>query len=157
MLSIHTCGAFVSRFPNKHSCKVKSYWSSRNWWLGRAGSPRVGSHNGHFRSISYEPAFAKSWCFADDAEHALKPAIHESGRRTEHYKFGIWLLLKKINFLLKVLYFQFLGTNPQLQSMFDMNPQLREMMQNPEIIRQLTSPEMMQVYNNGVICLFHLS
>ncbi|XP_017235915.1 ubiquitin domain-containing protein DSK2a isoform X1 [Daucus carota subsp. sativus] len=39
---------------------------------------------------------------------------------------------------------QFLGTNPQLQSMFDMNPQLREMMQNPEIIRQLTSPEMMQ-------------
>ncbi|KAL8092179.1 hypothetical protein AgCh_034470 [Apium graveolens] len=39
---------------------------------------------------------------------------------------------------------QILGTNPQLQSMFDMNPQLREMMQNPDIIRQLTSPEMMQ-------------
>lgn len=54
-------------------------------------------------------------------------------------------------------YFQFLGTNPQLQSMFDMNPQLREMMQNPEIIRQLTSPEMMQVLKNGFICLFLLS
>lgn len=41
--------------------------------------------------------------------------------------------------------------------MFDMNPQLREMMQNPEIIRQLTSPEMMQVLKNGVIFLFLLS
>ena len=68
----------------------------------------------------------------------------------------MWLIL--IDILPDVFFLlQFLGTNPQLQSMFDMNPQLREMMQNPEIIRQLTSPEMMQVYNNGVICLFHLS
>lgn len=149
----------LSRFPNKHSCKVKSYRrSSRDWWLGRAGSPRVGSHDGHSRSISNEPASAKSWCFADDAEHAFEPAIHESGKRTKNCKFGMWLLLEIINILPKVfLYFQFLGTNPQLQSMFDMNPQLREMMQNPEIIRQLTSPEMMQVYNNGFICLFYLS
>lgn len=29
--------------------------------------------------------------------------------------------------------------------MVDMNPQLREMMQNPEFVRQLTNPEMMQV------------
>ncbi|KAL2542315.1 Ubiquitin domain-containing protein DSK2a [Abeliophyllum distichum] len=34
--------------------------------------------------------------------------------------------------------------NPQLHSMLDMNPQLREMMQNPKILRQLTSPETMQ-------------
>ncbi|XP_073120075.1 ubiquitin domain-containing protein DSK2b-like [Henckelia pumila] len=39
---------------------------------------------------------------------------------------------------------QILGLNPQLRSMLDMNPQLREMMQNPEIVRELSSPEMMQ-------------
>ncbi|PIN17228.1 Ubiquitin-like protein [Handroanthus impetiginosus] len=39
---------------------------------------------------------------------------------------------------------QILGLNPQLQSMFDSNPQLRDTMQNPELIRRLTSPEMMQ-------------
>ncbi|XP_051140935.1 ubiquitin domain-containing protein DSK2a-like [Andrographis paniculata] len=39
---------------------------------------------------------------------------------------------------------QVLGLNPQLQSMLDANPQLRDMMQNPEFMRQLTSPEMMQ-------------
>ncbi|KAI3451347.1 hypothetical protein Pfo_008012 [Paulownia fortunei] len=39
---------------------------------------------------------------------------------------------------------QILGLNPQLQSMLDSNPQLRNMMQNPEFIRQLTSPETMQ-------------
>ncbi|KAA8546173.1 hypothetical protein F0562_020933 [Nyssa sinensis] len=39
---------------------------------------------------------------------------------------------------------QFLGLNPQLRAMLDLNPQLREMMQNPEILRQLTSPETMQ-------------
>ncbi|CAN4116721.1 unnamed protein product [Withania somnifera] len=39
---------------------------------------------------------------------------------------------------------QVLGLNPQLRSMLDSNPQLREMMQNPEFIRQLTSPETMQ-------------
>ncbi|GER50200.1 ubiquitin 1 [Striga asiatica] len=37
-----------------------------------------------------------------------------------------------------------LGFNPQLRNILDMNPQLREMMQNPEILCQLTSPEMMQ-------------
>ncbi|XP_020554678.1 ubiquitin domain-containing protein DSK2a isoform X1 [Sesamum indicum] len=39
---------------------------------------------------------------------------------------------------------QILGLNPQLQSMLDSNPQLRDMMQNPDFIRQLTSPETMQ-------------
>ncbi|KAH0687933.1 hypothetical protein KY290_019594 [Solanum tuberosum] len=39
---------------------------------------------------------------------------------------------------------QVLGMNPQLRSMLDSNPQLREMMQNPEFIRQLTSPETVQ-------------
>uniref|UniRef100_A0A5B6ZV09 Putative ubiquitin domain-containing protein DSK2b-like n=1 Tax=Davidia involucrata TaxID=16924 RepID=A0A5B6ZV09_DAVIN len=39
---------------------------------------------------------------------------------------------------------QILGFNPQLRSMLDANPQLREMMQNPEFVRQLTSPATMQ-------------
>ncbi|XP_057769123.1 ubiquitin domain-containing protein DSK2b-like [Salvia miltiorrhiza] len=39
---------------------------------------------------------------------------------------------------------QLMGLNPQLRSMLDMNPQLREMMQNPELLRQLTSSDMMQ-------------
>nr|GEV20457.1 hypothetical protein [Tanacetum cinerariifolium] len=39
---------------------------------------------------------------------------------------------------------QIIGQNPQLQSIFHSNPQLREMMQNPEVVRQLTSPHMMQ-------------
>ncbi|KAL2469250.1 Ubiquitin domain-containing protein DSK2b [Forsythia ovata] len=39
---------------------------------------------------------------------------------------------------------QILGLNPQLRGVLDMNPQLREMMQNPEILRQITSPESMQ-------------
>ncbi|KAL8536286.1 hypothetical protein ACS0TY_011779 [Phlomoides rotata] len=39
---------------------------------------------------------------------------------------------------------QILNLNPQLRSMLDMNPQLRDMMQNPEILRQLSSPETMQ-------------
>ncbi|XP_076882065.1 ubiquitin domain-containing protein DSK2a-like isoform X1 [Bidens hawaiensis] len=39
---------------------------------------------------------------------------------------------------------QILGLNPQMRSMLDANPQLREMMQNPDFIRQLTSPETMQ-------------
>ena len=40
---------------------------------------------------------------------------------------------------------QVLGLNPQLRSMLDSNSQLREMMQNPEFLRQLISPETMQV------------
>ncbi|PWA84495.1 hypothetical protein CTI12_AA130900 [Artemisia annua] len=39
---------------------------------------------------------------------------------------------------------QIIDQNPQLQSMFDSNPQFREMMQNPEVVRRLTSPQMMQ-------------
>ncbi|KAF8405536.1 hypothetical protein HHK36_010443 [Tetracentron sinense] len=39
---------------------------------------------------------------------------------------------------------QILGLSPQLRGMFDSNPQLTEMMQNPEFLRQLTSPETMQ-------------
>lgn len=39
---------------------------------------------------------------------------------------------------------QILNFNPQLRSMLDVNPSLREMMQNPELLRQLTSPETMQ-------------
>ncbi|XP_073045496.1 ubiquitin domain-containing protein DSK2b-like [Primulina eburnea] len=39
---------------------------------------------------------------------------------------------------------QILSLNPQLRAVLDVNPQLREMMQNPEIIRELTSPETMQ-------------
>ncbi|KAL3525184.1 hypothetical protein ACH5RR_013556 [Cinchona calisaya] len=39
---------------------------------------------------------------------------------------------------------QVLGLNPQLRAMLDSNSQLRGMLQNPEFIRQLTSPETMQ-------------
>ncbi|KAJ9146879.1 hypothetical protein P3X46_029094 [Hevea brasiliensis] len=39
---------------------------------------------------------------------------------------------------------QILGANPQFRSMLDSNSQFREMMQNPEFLRQLTSPETMQ-------------
>ncbi|XP_047312118.1 ubiquitin domain-containing protein DSK2b-like isoform X2 [Impatiens glandulifera] len=39
---------------------------------------------------------------------------------------------------------QMLGMNPQLRNVVDSNTQLREMMQNPDFIRQLTSPEMTQ-------------
>ncbi|KAL1188498.1 Ubiquitin domain-containing protein DSK2b [Cardamine amara subsp. amara] len=39
---------------------------------------------------------------------------------------------------------QLMNLNPQLRSMLDMNPQLREMMQNPDFLRQFSSPEMMQ-------------
>ncbi|XAR58043.1 hypothetical protein NMG60_11026384 [Bertholletia excelsa] len=39
---------------------------------------------------------------------------------------------------------QILGLNPQLSGMLDSNPQLREMMQNPEFIRQLTNPQTLQ-------------
>ncbi|CAI9288249.1 unnamed protein product [Lactuca saligna] len=39
---------------------------------------------------------------------------------------------------------QNVSQNPQLRTMFDSNPQLREMMQNPEVFCQLTSPRMMQ-------------
>ncbi|GKE21996.1 ubiquitin domain-containing protein DSK2a-like protein, partial [Tanacetum coccineum] len=37
-----------------------------------------------------------------------------------------------------------IGQNPQLRSMFDSNPELRVMIQNPEVVRCLTSPQMMQ-------------
>ncbi|XP_040946934.1 ubiquitin domain-containing protein DSK2b isoform X2 [Gossypium hirsutum] len=40
---------------------------------------------------------------------------------------------------------QIMNLNPQLRGMFDMNPQLRDMMQNPEVLRQMFSPETMQV------------
>ncbi|KAF8020665.1 hypothetical protein BT93_G1176 [Corymbia citriodora subsp. variegata] len=39
---------------------------------------------------------------------------------------------------------QIISLNPQLRSMVDTNPQVREMLQNPELLRQLTSPETMQ-------------
>lgn len=39
---------------------------------------------------------------------------------------------------------QVAAINPQLRSILDSNPHLREMMQNPEFLRQLTSPETMQ-------------
>ncbi|MCL7044986.1 hypothetical protein MKW94_002354 [Papaver nudicaule] len=39
---------------------------------------------------------------------------------------------------------QVVGLNPQLRGLLDSSPQLREMMQNPEFLRQLTSPETMQ-------------
>ncbi|KAK1325660.1 hypothetical protein QJS10_CPA01g00267 [Acorus calamus] len=39
---------------------------------------------------------------------------------------------------------QVLSLNPQMRAMMDANPQMREMMQNPELIRQLTSPEALQ-------------
>ncbi|KAB1205523.1 putative chromatin-remodeling complex ATPase chain [Morella rubra] len=40
---------------------------------------------------------------------------------------------------------QILSLNPQLRGMFDMIPQLREMMQNPDLLRQLTNPETIQL------------
>ncbi|XP_049932216.1 ubiquitin domain-containing protein DSK2b-like isoform X2 [Nymphaea colorata] len=39
---------------------------------------------------------------------------------------------------------QILSFNPQLRSLLDSNSQLRETMQNPEFLRQLTSPETLQ-------------
>ncbi|KAG2323252.1 hypothetical protein Bca52824_016465 [Brassica carinata] len=39
---------------------------------------------------------------------------------------------------------QLINLNPQLRTMRDSNPQLREMMQNPDFLRQFSSPEMMQ-------------
>ncbi|GLT63211.1 hypothetical protein SLA2020_357900 [Shorea laevis] len=39
---------------------------------------------------------------------------------------------------------QMLNLYPQLRGMVDLNPQMREMMQNPELLRQLFSPETMQ-------------
>lgn len=39
---------------------------------------------------------------------------------------------------------QILSSNPQLRSAMDSSPQLREMFQNPEFLRQLTSPETLQ-------------
>ncbi|XP_030522824.1 ubiquitin domain-containing protein DSK2b-like isoform X1 [Rhodamnia argentea] len=39
---------------------------------------------------------------------------------------------------------QIINLNPQLRSMVDANPQMREMMQNPELLRQFTSPETLQ-------------
>lgn len=44
------------------------------------------------------------------------------------------------------LNFQIIALNPQMRSFLDSNSQLREMMQNPEVLRQLTSPDTMQVH-----------
>ncbi|CAI9275254.1 unnamed protein product [Lactuca saligna] len=44
---------------------------------------------------------------------------------------------------------QIVSQNPQLLTMFDSNPQLREMMQNPEVLRQLISPRMMNPTQTG--------
>ena len=47
---------------------------------------------------------------------------------------------------LTLLNFQIIALNPQMRSFLDSNSQLREMMQNPEVLRQLTSPDTMQVH-----------
>ncbi|GAB4838652.1 hypothetical protein Ancab_028196, partial [Ancistrocladus abbreviatus] len=39
---------------------------------------------------------------------------------------------------------QIFNMHPQLRAMSDLSPQVREMMQNPELLHQLTSSEMMQ-------------
>lgn len=39
---------------------------------------------------------------------------------------------------------QIIGLNPQLRSLLDSNTQFREMMQNPDFLRQLANPEIMQ-------------
>ncbi|KAL8158858.1 hypothetical protein V2J09_000395 [Rumex salicifolius] len=39
---------------------------------------------------------------------------------------------------------QILNTSPQLRAMSELNPQFREMMQNPELLRAISSPEIMQ-------------
>lgn len=57
------------------------------------------------------------------------------------------IFLSEARFMLpKLFIFQILNLNPQLRAMVDLNPQLREMMQNPELLRQLTNPETMQVF-----------
>lgn len=38
-----------------------------------------------------------------------------------------------------------LGVNPDQRGMPDLNSHIREMMQNPELLRMLSSPETMQV------------
>ncbi|KAL0380611.1 UNVERIFIED_CONTAM: Ubiquitin domain-containing protein DSK2b [Sesamum angustifolium] len=50
---------------------------------------------------------------------------------------------------------QILGLNVQLQNMLDSNPQLRDIMQNPEFVRQMTSPEMMQTIDSPSLLLLY--
>jgi ubiquilin len=54
---------------------------------------------------------------------------------------------------LTLLNFQIIALNPQMRGFLDSNSQLREMMQNPEVLRQLTSPETMQVHKFKVLQL----
>lgn len=63
---------------------------------------------------------------------------------------GVIMLRRKISGFLTSLYHQILGLNPQLRGILDSSPQLREMMQNPEFLRQLTSPETMQVWSRAL-------
>lgn len=64
------------------------------------------------------------------------------------------ILLCEMSCSLTSILFQMLGANPQFRSMLDSNSQFREMMQNPEFLRQLTSPETMQVQEPAFVCAF---
>lgn len=55
------------------------------------------------------------------------------------------LVMNSIHLLMLFRSGQLLGLNPQLRSMLDSNSQIRELMQNPEFLRQMASPETMQV------------
>ena len=46
---------------------------------------------------------------------------------------------------------QLFNMNPNVRNMMESNTQLREMFQNPEFLRQLTSPETLQVINYSAL------
>lgn len=46
---------------------------------------------------------------------------------------------------------QLLNMNPNVRNMMESNTQMREMIQNPEFLRQLTSPETLQVINHTAL------
>jgi hypothetical protein len=49
---------------------------------------------------------------------------------------------------------QLLNMNPNVRNMMESNTQMREMIQNPEFIRQLTSPETLQVINHTALASY---
>ena len=46
---------------------------------------------------------------------------------------------------------QLLNMNPNVRNMMESNTQMREMIQNPEFLRQLTSPKTLQVINDTAL------
>ena len=49
---------------------------------------------------------------------------------------------------------QLLNMNPNVRNMMESNTQMREMIENPEFLRQLTSPETLQVINHTALATY---